>query len=96
MVFGLPELLENILQHLGMKSLYIIQRVSHTLKNTIAASQKLCYTMYLTSKPAASIDAADPMQALNPLLDIARLKLGSCQPTTFSRMLDCASVTGFL
>lgn len=72
-VFGLPELCENILFHLGdsqdilhgiplndpIKQLFVLQRVSRTFKGIIEGSRKLRKLMWLVSVNATPRDVDD-------------------------------------
>lgn len=46
-VIGVPELLENILLHLGMQQLFVVQRVNRTFKEVIRGSRRLQHAMFL-------------------------------------------------
>ncbi|KAK6431672.1 hypothetical protein LTR95_012167 [Oleoguttula sp. CCFEE 5521] len=64
-VLALPELLENILGHLDMKTLLLSQRVNNQFKSVIRSSKHLQEKLYLRLK--SSTDAVEKVTR-NPLL----------------------------
>nr|OQO30499.1 hypothetical protein B0A51_01728 [Rachicladosporium sp. CCFEE 5018] len=64
-VLTIPELLENILEHLDMKTLLLSQRVNQHFNSVIGSSKNLQEKLYLRHKPSTHL-ANDV--TLNPLL----------------------------
>lgn len=60
---GIPELLESILVHADLKSLFVFQRVSKTFQATINRSRRIRQAMFLEHLPS---EDSSPLK-LNPL-----------------------------
>ncbi|KAK4542609.1 hypothetical protein LTR36_006657 [Oleoguttula mirabilis] len=79
-VFGVAELMEQILSYFDYKQLFAVERVSRDYQNALQSSKKLRRTMFL--EPAAVDNPRDTrMSILNPLLRDQPLRLASCNVT---------------
>ncbi|KAK5128434.1 hypothetical protein LTR85_003102 [Meristemomyces frigidus] len=59
-VMALPELLENILQHLERKQLFVIQRLNMTLNQAVSESKTLRHIMFLEPTVVEKATKAPP------------------------------------